>query len=87
MDKFGVKYTNPSHYHHLVNTLQKYYKISIDWGGGNYSGLSLDWNYDKNMLMSICLYILQNHFTIFNILHISNLNMPHMTGLPQTMYQ
>ena len=31
VDDFIIKYTNPNNDHHLVNTLQKYYKISIDW--------------------------------------------------------
>ena len=35
VDNFGIKYTNPTHTHHLVDTLKKYYTISIDWGGGN----------------------------------------------------
>ena len=39
--------TNIDHAHHLAGTLKKYYKISIDWGGNNYCGLTLDWNYDK----------------------------------------
>ena len=33
VDDFGIEYTNTDHAHHLVNTLQKYYKISIDWEG------------------------------------------------------
>ena len=46
-ENFGIKYTNPAHTHHLVDTLKIYYTISIDWGGGNYYGLTLYWNYDK----------------------------------------
>ena len=46
VDNFGIKYTNPSHAHHLFDTLQKYYTISIDWGGGKYCYLTLDCNYD-----------------------------------------
>ena len=31
VNDFGIKYTNPAHNHHIINTLQKYYKISINW--------------------------------------------------------
>ena len=47
VDKFVIKYTNSDHDHHLVNTLQKYYKIYINWEGKNYCGFTLDWNYEK----------------------------------------
>ena len=48
MHSFGIKYTNTDHAHHLVDTLKKYCTISIDCvGGGDYCGLTLDWNYDK----------------------------------------
>ena len=46
---FGIKYTNPVHAHHIVGTLQKYYKISIYWEGKNHCRLTLDWNYNKNI--------------------------------------
>ena len=47
VENFGIKFTNTAHAHHLVDTLKKYYTIFIDWGGGNYCGLTLDWNYGK----------------------------------------
>ena len=42
VENLGIKYANPAHYHHIVNTVQKYYKISIDWERKNYFGLNLD---------------------------------------------
>ena len=30
-DDFDIKYTNTAHDQHIFNTLQKYYKISINW--------------------------------------------------------
>ena len=42
VDDFGIKYTNPVHVHYIFNTLKKYYTISIDLGGNNYCGLTLD---------------------------------------------
>ena len=35
VDNFGIKYTNPAHAHHLVDTLKKYFTIYIDWVGVN----------------------------------------------------
>ena len=36
VDNFVIKYTNTAHVHHLVNTLDKYYKTSIDWEAKHY---------------------------------------------------
>ena len=41
----------------------------------------------ENMSMSLCLAILKNPFTSFNIRHLRDLNMPHMIGFPQPMAQ
>jgi hypothetical protein len=41
VDDFGIKHTDPQHAHHLINTLQKHYKISTDWEGTAYCGLHL----------------------------------------------
>ena len=58
MENFGIKFTNTAHAHHLVDTLKKYYTIFIDWGGGNYCGLTLDWNYGKKYVnVSMPMYI------------------------------
>ena len=32
--------------HHLINTIRKYFKCSVDWGK-KYICLTLDWNYKK----------------------------------------
>ena len=39
----------------------------------------------ENMLMSLCLDILQKPFTSFNFWHLRDLSMPHMTEIPQPM--
>ena len=36
VDDFSIKCNNTAYDHHLVNTLQKYYKIFIDWEGKYY---------------------------------------------------
>jgi hypothetical protein len=47
VDNFGIKYDNIKHAHHLINIIQKYYKISTDWSGADYCGLHLQWNYKQ----------------------------------------
>ena len=47
VDDFGVKYFNKDDVKHLIQILQKYYPISLDWDGKNYCGLTLSWHYDK----------------------------------------
>ena len=46
VDDFGVKYTNVDDANHLINALEKYYEISIDWTGSQYIGLTLKWDYE-----------------------------------------
>ena len=61
VEDLGIKYTDPIHNHHLVDTLKKYYTISIDWGGGEYCGLTLYWNHDKKYVyVSMPVYITYN---------------------------
>ena len=45
VDDFGVKYVRKKHVDHLVNALKKNYKISEDWTGIIYCGITLDWDY------------------------------------------
>jgi hypothetical protein len=48
VDDFGIKYTNVDDAHFLLNALQKKYKITTDWSGSKYCGLTLNWNYNKH---------------------------------------
>ena len=48
VDDFGVKYVGKEYVTHTVKVLKQYYKIVIDWEGNIYSGLTLDWDYNKN---------------------------------------
>ena len=43
-EDFGIKYYSMEDVNHLINTIRKYFKLSIDWEGQNYLGLTLDWN-------------------------------------------
>ena len=45
VDDFGVKYVVKDHADHLIRILQEQYKISKDWSGTKYDGLTLDWDY------------------------------------------
>ena len=45
VDDFNIKYVGWKHAQHLLDTLQLYYKISTDWEGRLYCGISLKWNY------------------------------------------
>ena len=41
---FGVKYVGNKHANHLIETIKKYYPLSVDWTGGLYCGVTLKWN-------------------------------------------
>jgi hypothetical protein len=45
VDDFGVKYFSTADANHLLDSLRKHYKISVDWDGADYCGLSIKWNY------------------------------------------
>ena len=45
VDDFGVKYFEKQALNHLINSLLKNYKISTDYSGTNYCGLTFEWNY------------------------------------------
>ena len=47
VDYSGVKYVGKEHSDHLVRVLIEQYKISEDWGGKKYIGLTFDWDYRK----------------------------------------
>jgi len=47
MDDFGVKYVGEEHAQHLKNTLEYHYKLTWDWTGTRYIGITLDWDYNK----------------------------------------
>ena len=46
VDDFGVKYVGKEHVDHLISCLkQSKYKLTEDWTGNLYCGISLNWNY------------------------------------------
>jgi len=46
VDDFGVKYRNKEDVEHLIETLNKIYKIKIDWTGNKYIGIAI--NHDRS---------------------------------------
>ena len=59
VDDFGVKYVGKEHADHLINCLKQCkYKLTEDWTGSLYCGITLDWNYtDKYVDISMPGYI------------------------------
>jgi hypothetical protein len=48
VDDFGVKYTNKDDDTHLLESLQECnYKLSTDWTGSRYCGLTIQWDYEN----------------------------------------
>jgi hypothetical protein len=47
VDDFGVKYVGKEHALHLQQVLEEHYKVSTDWTGNRYIGITLDWDYDR----------------------------------------
>jgi hypothetical protein len=47
VDDFGIKYTNKQDVTTFMDILNLLYKVSEDWAGARYCGLTLDWDYDK----------------------------------------
>ena len=50
VDDFGVKYVGHEHAIHLKNTLEQHYKVTNDWTGKRYIGITLDWDYTRRQV-------------------------------------
>ena len=50
VDDFVIKYHHKHDALHLLTLLQKKYKITTDWKGGLYIGITLAWNYHKRIV-------------------------------------
>ena len=47
VDDFGVKYVGKEHTLHLKQTLEGNYKVTTEWDGTRYIGITLDWDYKQ----------------------------------------
>lgn len=45
VDDFGIRYTREDDVNHLLQALETKYKITTDWSGTSYCGLTLAWDY------------------------------------------
>ena len=50
VDDFGVKYVGEEHALHLKKALEGDYKVTTDWTGARYIGITLDWDYKKRQV-------------------------------------
>ena len=50
VDDFGVKYVGKEHALHLKATLERDYKVTNDWTGNRYIGITLDWDYERRQV-------------------------------------
>ena len=50
VDDFGVKYVGRKHAEHLLETLNKDYETSHEWAGERHIGLTINWNYQQQMV-------------------------------------
>jgi len=71
VDDFGVKYVGKEHADHLISCLQREtYKLTEDWAGDLYCGISLRWDYVRRTLdISMPGYIKKQLLKYNHIMH------------------
>ena len=58
IDDFGAKSTGLQHAHYLMELLQQDYVLVINWNGTFFCGITLTWDYTKQMVnLSMPAYI------------------------------
>ena len=61
VDDFGIKYVGKQHAEHRMATLRHYYKMTTDWNGTIYCGITPKWNYDEGYVdISMPNYVAKN---------------------------
>ena len=50
VDDFGVKYVGEEHALHLKAALEENYKVTTDWTGTRYIGITIDWDYVRGQV-------------------------------------
>ena len=50
VDDFGIKYIGEEHAMHLKQVIEMHYKLTCDWTGTLYIGITLDWDYKKRQV-------------------------------------
>ena len=87
VDDFGVKVTSENDAAHIIKTLQKYYKITIDKEGKHYLGMDLEWDYIKRTLEIAMKGYVQAACKRFNHKNQNNQFMAHQSILHRHMEQ
>jgi hypothetical protein len=47
VDDFGMNYVGKEHAQHHKKAFKENYKLTCDWTGKRYTGIILDWDYNK----------------------------------------
>ena len=50
VDDFGVKYVGEEHALHIKKALEEDYKVTTEWNGKHYIGITLDWDYNQHQV-------------------------------------
>ena len=50
VNDFGIKYYSKDDITYFFNDLKPTYEYTVDWEGRNYTGIHLDWYYDKGYI-------------------------------------
>jgi hypothetical protein len=45
VENFGVKFVNKAEVDHLISSIKQMYKLTKDWMGNLYCGITLEWDY------------------------------------------
>ena len=84
VDDFGIKYYSKEDAYHLLDALRDNYKISIDWQGQHYCGLTFDWHYkDKYVDVTMPGYIAKTLARYQHKRPINPVRSPHKFNPPQ----
>jgi endonuclease I len=82
VDDFGVKYVGKENVEHLIQCLKgAKYKLTKDWSGSLYCGISIDWNYKEGYVdISMPGYVKKKLHEIQTHTPCPHANMPILTG-------
>ena len=84
VDDFGIKYFNKEDAKHLLTSLKKHYKVTTDWEGRNYCGLTLEWQYDLGYIdVSMPRYV---HNSLRQLGHVPTKIPEHSPHVHQPIY-
>jgi hypothetical protein len=65
VDDFGIKYVGREHAEHLASILGKHYKCSHDWNEQRYLSMTIDWDYERQMVHASMLDYIPKALTRF----------------------